>query len=217
MSDDHQGQTLEVLLYGLNLHDRIGRGERPHLGTEQARLKALLGSDREPPPWGSGSDVGGSIAPGADSREFLGIRYALTCWLDETFAGDWREWDNNKLESALYRTQLRYSNFWQQAKLTEAVPSAAGAQEAFLLCVLLGFRGELGEDPERLQDWVHAYRARVARRLGRELPPLPEKTPVSDVPPLTGADRYRRMTRLLVGTILFGVPLASFLVVVYFS
>jgi len=42
----------------------------------------MLGSASVPPPWGA--DGAGSISTGAHAgREFLGIRYALTCWLDE--------------------------------------------------------------------------------------------------------------------------------------
>ena len=60
--------------------------------------------------------------------EFLGIRYALTCWLDEMLIeAGWREWDENKLESALYRTNIRYGNFWQQARLAHQAALAVGA------------------------------------------------------------------------------------------
>jgi len=68
------------------------------------------------------------------------------------------------------------------------VPSAADAQEVFLLCVLLGFRGEMSEQPEKMREWVSATRARVTRGLGKELPPLPERSPVTDVPPLVGVE-----------------------------
>jgi type VI secretion system protein ImpK len=219
VKDDTLPQTFEVLLYGLALRDRVARGDRPHLGTEQGKLKALLGSGSAPPPWGNGVDpTAGSIAMGGADREFLGVRYAFTCWLDEILIdAGWREWDENKLESALYRMNVRYGNFWQQARLTESVPSAAPALEAFLLCVLLGFRGEMGETPDRLREWVQNTRARVTRRLGKEPAALPERAAVSDVPLLLGSESYRRMTRWLVAGILFGVPVVAFLVVVLAS
>ena len=217
MKDDTLPQTFEVLLYGLALRDRVSRGDRPHLGTEQGKLKALLGSGNAPPPWGNGADATTSVAIGGADREFLGIRYALTCWLDEILIdAGWREWDENKLESALYRTNIRYSNFWQQARLTEAVPSAAPALEAFLLCVLLGFRGEMGEQPEKLREWVSATRTRVTRSLGKELPALPEKSPVTDVPPLLGVEAYRKMTQRLVAGVLVAVLVGAFLGVLLF-
>src|SRR5262245_62353649 len=159
----------------------------------------MLGSASAPAPWGTESDPSASIA-GSD-RGFLGMRYALACWLDEILIeAGWREWDENKLESALYRTNIRYSNFWSQARLADALPAAVDAQECFLLCVLLGFRGELGEQPDKLREWVSATRTRVTRGLGKDLPALPEKSPVTDVPPLLGIEKYRKMTqRLLAG------------------
>jgi type VI secretion system protein ImpK len=212
--DDMANQVYDVMLHGLKLRERVAAGERPHLGTEQAKLKSMLGSASSPPPWGSESDPNKSVGAEHAAREFLGIRYALTCWLDELLIdAGWREWDEHKLESALYRTNIRYSNFWSQARLAEAVPSAADAQEVFLLCVLLGFRGEMAETPDRLREWVQTTRSRVTRHLGKELPPLPEKAPVTDVPPLLGIEGYRRMSQRFVGGVLVAVLLTAFLVV----
>jgi type VI secretion system protein ImpK len=217
MRDDLAKQTFDVLLHGLKLRDRVSAGDRPHLGTEQAKLKGMLGSGNSPAPWGGDHDPTRSIAGEGGLPGFLGIRYALVCWLDELLIdAGWREWDENKLESALYRTNIRYGNFWQQARLAESSPAAADAQEAFLLCVLLGFRGEMGDTPDKLREWVNAARSRVTRVLGKELPPLPEKTPVSDVPPLLGVEAYRRMTQRLVAGVLFAVPITAFLVVLLF-
>jgi type VI secretion system protein ImpK len=216
MRDDLASQTFAVILHGLKLRDRVAAGDRPPIGTEQAKLKGLLGSADQPSPWGSDHDPNRSMVAGAD-REFLGLRYALTCWLDEILIDvGWREWDENKLESALYRTNIRYRNFWQQARLAEASPSAVDAQEVYLLCVLLGFRGEMAETPDRLREWVQGARSRVTRTLGKELHPLPEKTPVSAVPPLLAIESYRRMTRRLVAGVLVAVPVAAFLTVLLF-
>jgi type IV/VI secretion system ImpK/VasF family protein len=201
----------DILLYGLKLRDRVAAGERPHPGAEQAKLKAMLGPAGEPPPWGGDTDP---VHP-AHGRGFLGIRYALACWLDEVLVGaGWTDWDKSKLEFALYRTNLRAKTFWDQAYLAEATPHAADAREAFLLCVLLGFRGE---PPDRLREWIQATRSRVIRGLGRDLPPLPEKVPVTDVPPLLGIESYRRMTRWLVGGLLAAALVGAFLGVVLLS
>jgi type VI secretion system protein ImpK len=215
--DDLANQVHDILLYGLRLRDRVAAGDRPHLGSEQAKLKGMLGSGSAPSPWGSETDPTASVGTGQADRAFLGMRYALTCWLDEMLIeAGWREWDENKLESALYRTNIRYSNFWNQARLAEAVPSAADAQEVFLLCVLLGFRGEMGEQPEKLREWVSAVRSRVTRGLGKELPALPEKSPVTDVPPLLGVEAYRKMTQRFVGGVLVAVLVGAFLGVLLF-
>ena len=214
MRDDFANQVFDILLHGLKLRDRVAAGDRPHLGTEHAKDKGMLGSASAPAPWGSEGNPTESVGT---VREFLGIRYALVCWLDEVLIeAGWREWDENKLESALYRTNIRYSNFWSQARLAEAIPSAADAQEVFLLCVLLGFRGEKGERPDQLREWVQLTRSRVTRGLGKELPALPEKSPVTDVPPLLGIDHYSRMTMLLVIGVLVAVLLGAFLGVVLY-
>lgn len=218
MSDDHLSQTYDVLLHGLGLRDRLARGDRLNLAYEQGRLRALLGSAGQPAPWGSGGDAaGGSIALGYQEREFLGVRYALTCWLDELFADQWPEWNESKLEPALYQKMLRADNFWRQARAIEATPGAGGAAEPFLLCVLLGFRGSMADTPDQLREWVHATRSRVTRRLAKEPPALPERAPVSDVPPLLAADGYRRMTRALIAGVLAGVLVVAFLAVALFS
>jgi type VI secretion system protein ImpK len=200
-----------VLLHGIKLKERLNRGERPHLASEQATLKGMLGSANQPPPWGTGMDAHGSM----DGTRFHGIRYALTCWLDEIFIdSNWRrEWDENKLESALFQTNIRYSNFWAQARLAEGIPGGGDAQEAFLLCVLLGFRGELGERPEALREWVTAARARASRGMGKELPPVPEKTPESNVPLLLGVEGYQRMVKTFSIGLLILVPVVTFLLI----
>jgi type VI protein secretion system component VasF len=192
----------------------VASGGRPTLHAEQSKLKGLLGANSGPP-WGATNDVQASSSD--QSREFLGMRYALTCWLDEVLINaGWREWDENKLEAALYRTNVRYNNFWVQARLAEAAPGAADAQEAFLLCTLLGFRGEMENTPDQLREWVSNTRARVTRSGGKEPTAVPERAAVSDVPELRGAEAYRKMVQRVVAAGLFAAPLLAFLLVVLF-
>jgi type VI protein secretion system component VasF len=214
MADAIAPGLLPLLVAGLNLRDRVAHGERPLLSVEQANFKVLLNNlDR-----GSARDAAQSVAIGdsfaGSGRDFLGLRYAVVCWLDEIMIeAGWREWDENKLEQSLYRTNIRYSNFWQQSRLAEADPSATPAQIGFFLCTVLGFRGELAEDQERFREWVSGSRGRAAKILGREPAALPEKTPITDVPPLYGVESYRKMTQRLVGAILLAVPVVAFLLV----
>ena len=42
---------------------------------------------------------------------------------------------------------------------------------------------------------------------------LPQKSPVTDVPPLVGIEKYRKMMQRLVGGVLIAVLLTAFLVV----
>jgi type VI secretion system protein ImpK len=213
--EEQTRQLYDILLHGLKLRDQVAAGHRPSLAAEQARLKGMLGTAQAAAPWGGGTDPTRSVTTDAAGSEFQGIRYALTCWLDEVLIeAGWREWDENKLENTLYRTNIRYSNFWAQSRLAEAIPNAGQALEAFLLCVLLGFRGELSETPERLKEWVNSTRRRVTGGLGKDLPPLPEKVPVQNVPPRLGVESYKKMTQRLLGGLLIAVPIIAFLVVI---
>lgn len=214
MRDDLAGHVYPVLQHGLRLKARIDRGERPILAAEQAELKRLLGSPSQPAPFGMGRDVASSIAISEPTR-FLGVRYALSCWLDEMFIdSSWsREWDENKLESALFETNIRYRNFWEQARIAETMPDSADAVESFLLCVLLGFRGELAERPDAFREWVSAARSRASKGYGKDLPAVPELSPSSNVPLLLGVEGYRKMARLLGIALLAAIPLVTFLVV----
>src|SRR5262249_47512443 len=82
-----------VLTYGLCLKERLVQGEKADLSTEQNALKERLGGHghgRGGPDWGGDSvnSMGSGVyRPGGSGRRgtdgFLGIRYALTCWLDE--------------------------------------------------------------------------------------------------------------------------------------
>ena len=91
MRDDIANLVYPVFRHGLRLKERLRRGERPNLQTEQAALKGLLGSATQSHPWGSDgapiTQANASMAPGRGGGPFLGIRYALTCWLDDTDAG----------------------------------------------------------------------------------------------------------------------------------
>jgi type VI protein secretion system component VasF len=226
MRDDLAGHVYPVLQQGLRLKARIDRRERPNLAAEQAELKRLLGSPSQPAPFGMGRDVAASIAISEPTR-FLGVRYALACWLDEMFIGPtpdsgqiedpWsRQWDENKLESALFETNIRYANFWEQARLAETMPDSADAIESFLLCVLLGFRGKLADSPDAFREWVSAARSRAGKGYGKDLPAVPELSPSSNVPLLVGVEGYRKMARTLGIVLLAAIFLVTLLVVLLF-
>src|SRR5262245_23013777 len=85
-----------LLHYGLNLKERLEHGEEPGFAVERAVLKGMLLTESEGHPRAdfSGdeadrpSSAGESAATDAGARRsdrFLGVRYALVCWLDELF------------------------------------------------------------------------------------------------------------------------------------
>src|SRR5262245_49610489 len=211
MRDDIATLVYPVIGHGLRLKERISRGERPNILNEQAALKGLLGSATQSAPWGTdGAPIMMSQAGGGGrSSSFLGIRYALTCWLDEVFVeSPWQnEWNEQKLEQALYHSNLRYEKFWEQARLAEAMPGS-DAHEAFLLCVLLGFRGNLGDDANRLREWVETARVRIGKTQSAGAPSVPESQMEANVPVLPWVDRYQQMTKIC--SIAFPVLFALF-------
>jgi type VI secretion system protein ImpK len=212
MQEDLGNLVHPVLGYGLNLKDRLARGEKPPLEAEQAALRSLLLPEPEAARWpefGGEAERGGE-APAAG--RFLGARYALACWLDELFIlhSPWETaWNERKLEVTLYGTNDRAWRFWDQAKLAEGRPTA-DALETFFLAVLLGFRGELREQPDKLRAWVAAAQGKLTRP-GEEWPHPPALEPATHVPPLRGRDRFRRMVYLGGLVLLVLIPVLTFL------
>src|SRR4029077_14562584 len=98
-------------------------------------------------------------------------------------------------------------------RLAESIPGSSDAQEVFMLCVLMGFRGEVGERPEQLREWIAAARSRASKGMGRELAAIPEKTPESNVPLLLGVESYQRMVKTFSLGLLVLVPVITFLLI----
>jgi type VI secretion system protein ImpK len=195
----------EVLRDGLKLREQLDLGSKSlSLEGFQLQLKNRLHSP--------------AIArdPAAEGDGYLGARYALVSWLDEIFIlGDspWKDdWNRKALEVQLFGDRLRAPMFWQQADLA-SVRSDKDALETFLLCLLLGFRGDLRDDVGSLQDRREKFEAQIGKRhLGKwpEEPPA-LAVPPTNVPELHGRDRLRRL--LLVLGLALG--LAAFVVVFF--
>src|SRR5947207_13792363 len=86
-------QFHQVVGYGLDLKERLERGENPPFDHEHTQLRSLLwgSSEMRNDPDYAGESGGGQSARttgGGDDNRFLGARYALTCWLDEIFIAD---------------------------------------------------------------------------------------------------------------------------------
>jgi type VI secretion system protein ImpK len=224
MRDEIARLVHPVLDRGLELRQRLLRGERPVLYAEQAILKGLLLTEEEAQRL---VDFGGEpeVRPVNRARttsdvgvqetdpQFLGVRYALVCWLDEVFVLDspWEsQWNERKLEGALYGTNDRAWQFWEQARRAESRPGT-DALEVFYLCVMLGFRGELREDPEKLGAWIAGTRGRLARP--PEWTPPPSADPPTDVPLLRGRQSLQRMVFLGGLVLLLVIPVLAFFLV----
>jgi type VI secretion system protein ImpK len=193
-----------TLAYGLELRDRLEQGERPDLAAEQAHLRGLLKPAAEARKW---PDYGG------DGDRWLGIRYALACWLDEilTLHSPWgQEWQNHILEESLYGTRDRAFNFWAQAKRAQARPGVDAA-EAYYLCVMLGFRGEGPEKPETVASWCEGVKEQLAREQSRAWPGLPaELQPEVNAVPRRARERFRRVLLGVAAVLAVLIPAVTF-------
>jgi type VI secretion system protein ImpK len=211
MRDDTAFFAYPLFASALRVREQLATGRALEFEREHSRLKELL----------SAAAVTATIGPRPAGRGnpmpvgFLGIRYALTCWVDELFTQvpAWRDrWNERKLEVQLYGTNDRAWRFWEQAKLA----SAAGdvdAQEVFFLCAQLGFRGTLADDPNKLGEW-----SEVTRESLRELP-VPESPydlepdPEFDAPPRQAEFRFERMLGVAASVSLVLIPITAFILV----
>jgi type VI secretion system protein ImpK len=231
MREEYANLVHPVFTYALRLKERLERGERPNIESEQMTLKGLLMSENEAKRWIEFGGQGDSLAmmrhgeslrmtAGSAGRrsadQFLGIRYALACWLDEIFTlkdSPWEaQWADRTLETALYGSRDRAWMFWDQAQLAERRPGS-DALEVFYLCVMLGFRGELREDPDKLKRWADAIGARIGKEQSKEWPQPPELEVPSYVPPLYGRERFQRMVVVGAVVTLSVIPILAFFLV----
>jgi type VI protein secretion system component VasF len=159
------------------------------------------------------------------SNLFLGVQYALTCWLDEVFMLDappwWgQQWEADSLEVRLYGgSQERAWRFWDQARRAEGPRGSPEALEAFLWCAMLGFKGapDTLNPPVNPAVWVDNVRKRVLSARSAEFPVPAQKEVPTRVPALRGPDRLKTMLRVAVVFGAVAVFVLGVAVVEYFS
>jgi type VI protein secretion system component VasF len=199
MTPEFSDLVYKVISYALDLKDRVEQGDAPDLEKERSRLIELLPAN---PGGALQADFSG------DGRNFLGARYALTCWIDELFIvyTSWAErWKPLILEQALYGTRERATRFWEQAEIVLRRPNAPrpmtapgkDALETFLLCILLGFRGTHRENPAKIREFVDEMRPQVTRAADWSSPG--DRGVKTDVEPLEGRDTLRRVAAVYGG------------------
>ena len=190
-----------VLLHGLDLFRRLERGEEPSLDEEQAILVGLLNDQPVP-----------DFTVDREGR-FLGVRYALVCWLDELFIleSPWSsQWNENKLEARLFGTNDRAFRFWEQAELAASRPTP-DALEVFFLTVLLGFSGDRVDEPALLSGWIAATRLQLKQKRENVWMSPPGLEPETYVPRLVGRSALRRALMVSLLVLLALIPAAVLL------
>jgi type VI secretion system protein ImpK len=207
MNDRCTRLAYSVISHGLELWERLERGANLCLEGEQAALKDLLAGDPD-------ADEAGYDRRNTTAK-FLGIRYALVCWLDELFTtrSAWsQEWNEHKLEVELYGSNDRAWRFWEQAKLAQA-RTTTDALEVYFLCVMLGFRGALDKQPDQMATWIAAARQRLGQVEERDAARAGESPRHICAPPLRGSARLRQMALTAWVAVLVLGPLTAFYLV----
>src|SRR5262249_45597735 len=140
------------------------------------------------------------------------------CWLDEIMIADtpWKvEWNEYKLELALYGSNDRAWQFWYQAERA-AREGRTDALEAFFLCAMLGFRGEYQDRPDELRAKLKEFQDQIDAGQAREWPGPVGGQPKSYVPPLEGEQRKQKMLFYAVASVLLLIPVLMFSLIYYF-
>jgi type VI secretion system protein ImpK len=205
MRDEIAALVCPVLHHGLQLRDRVKKN--PPLDTfkaEQHKLVELLEGEGERHP----DYIGDAKRDHQDGDKFLGIRYALACWLDEIFidpTSEWgRHWTEDSLEWRLFQSRDRAWKFWLQAEKA-AAQVGNDALEGYYLCVILGFRGEKRDQADSIRNWVNSTQRRIVRAQ-KEPPPLPDGAVPKNYERLSGREKMRAMMKWLCALILILIP-----------
>jgi type VI secretion system protein ImpK len=217
MRKDIADLVFPVLRKGIEIKEGLRSNPRAwDFADSQKKLLALL---QAPVPDNLRSEVLGdqrSIDASVSTSRlgFLGIRYALACWLDEIFIADsaWKdEWNGSKMETTLFGINYRADEFWKQAQRAQSRPTR-DALEVYYLCAMLGFRGELVDRPAELIAWREAVEAQITAGEGREYAQPPGLTVAPNVRALLGARVMQKwfMVATVIGLLL--IPLVIFLV-----
>lgn len=222
MNDKIVRRMHAVFGHGLELIEKLDRGENPRFEAEHNKLLNLLLAggelDYDQAYRGDLAVPGRSNSTQDISSLFLGVQYALASWLDELFLlkapGWWaNEWEKDTMEVRLYMgAQQRGWRFWNQARKAEGPRGSPEALEAFLWAVMLGFRGNPESEGVNPPVWVDNVRRRVLAARSVEFPTPGAREVPTRVPPLRGQEQLVRMLRfaVVVGAVaVFAISIAA--------
>jgi type VI secretion system protein ImpK len=145
--------------------------------------------------------------------KFLGVRYPLTCWIDELFTHPscaWaNKWNEQKLEIEFYDSNDRAWQFWDQAKLAEEFTNL-DYLEIFFLASVLGFYGTKNENSSELIGW----QKKTAHKLNEKINTLTfewDSPMLTNVSPRIKSKAFKSM--LVITSLLFSttIPIVAFL------
>lgn len=172
----------------LDLVDRIERHERPDLGEE----KKLIRMDLD-------ALTGSAAKSGARIEDLELVKRALIYWVDEVLTIADPDWKDMTLEFDYFAEKNRAWRFYEHGERA-ARSSSSDVIEAWYLCLVLGFEGDIGEafrehlhqplpggasnSTEARQAWAQEL-AKLIRK--PNLPELAGEPLSGGVEPLTGS------------------------------
>ena len=173
MTDAFSDLVMPIFQKVIELKDKLTWGESPSLDDVKKKTRSWI-------------DNAELRARGDDglAQEFGLAKFGLVAWIDEVLTdSSWGKsvgWgsEDHVLEWNLYKTNLRAGRFYEMAEdAYEAVSqsrSSTDPLEVYLLCVALGFRGDLRHREDRAQDWVDRIYAKISETSPMASKPFPD-------------------------------------------
>lgn len=219
MNDDFSAAVGRVVQGILEIEEDIRRGATPTVAEVRSGAVRLVSAITEQ----------GRRSPTREEDYEL-ARCALVCWIDEVFTihcpwphkHDFRAQCLELLYPELHELKGRRIPatrrpvegpilFYEMADVARTRPEV-DALEAFVLCVALGFEGELYREDER-RNWLDAAYAQLKERQGPD--PAPIELPVGEgLRPLFGGHLRLGVAWLVAGTAL--ATLIGLIVAIHF-
>jgi type VI secretion system protein ImpK len=181
MTDAFADVVAPVIQGVIDFQDGLLRGKQPALDDQKRALTDLLSRSEE---------KAGRTSPDL-ARDFELAKRALVYWIDEILiTSTWahaQEWTNHILEFYFYRESAAAIRFYEKAIEAEKRDST-DPLETFMLCVVLGFRGDLASQEDEIRRWALRVHGRIAEgtkhpdQFLQEPPRLPDELRLRTLP-----------------------------------
>jgi type VI secretion system protein ImpK len=209
MTDAFAELVMPIFRKVLDLRDRLSWGESRTLDEVKHLVKSWIEDGRRR-----------AMGNPELVRSFSLAEYGLVAWIDEVLTeSEWGrsvDWGSleHVLEWDLYRTHDRATLFYEPHAEAAEAQGDLDALEVYLLCVTLGFQGQLAYDETQLAEWVQRVYIRVSSAGAIPSRPFPDDAPCKDrFGPLSGPSLLVRVSILVSITAL--VTLAAYLIAVH--
>jgi type IV/VI secretion system ImpK/VasF family protein len=218
MTDAFSDLVMPIFREVIDLKDRLSwRRDLPSL--EEVKQQTRL--------WIEAAEQRAQADDGLAS-EFALAKYGFVAWIDEVLTdSSWGQsvgWgsEDHVLEWNLYKTNLRAGRFYEKSEDAYAAVSQSRSStdplEIYLLCVALGFQGDLRFNQERLRSWVERIYSKVTEASPMAAKPFadePSGAPSGGLGPRRGPELLLKVSILTAITAL--ATLLGYLASVHYS